>query len=105
MRGLENGSSYSKRTEIDAEILITYIWSIFDLVVFKVILGSFVALVPKCPVTRKKAGSRVKGTEIWDSWVTVTHIRGTLDLVGFNVIWGSFGALVSNWAVSRKRLA
>ncbi len=38
----------AKRTEIwDSGILVTHIWSTFDLVVFNVILGSFGALVSK----------------------------------------------------------
>ncbi len=38
----------AKRSKIwDSRILVTHTWSIFDLVVFKVILGSFSAFVLK----------------------------------------------------------
>ncbi len=44
----------AKRSEIwDSWILVTYIWGTYDMVVFKVILGSFGALVSKRPVSRK----------------------------------------------------
>ncbi len=44
----------AKRSEMcDSGILVTHTWSIFDFVVFKVILGSFGAFVTKLPVSRK----------------------------------------------------
>ncbi len=38
----------------DSWILATHIWGTFDLVVFKVILGSFGAFVSKWPISRKR---------------------------------------------------
>ncbi len=64
----------------------TCIWGAFDLLVFKVILGSFGALVPKMACNSKMAGCRAKQSEFWDLWILVTHIRGKFDLVGFKVI-------------------
>ena len=44
----------AKWSEIwDSWILVTYIWGTYDLVVFKVIWGSFSALVSKWPVSQK----------------------------------------------------
>ncbi len=65
----------------DSWVLVTHIWGIYDLVVFKVILGSFGAIVSKWPVCRK--------------WLVV---------VVFKVILGSFGSFVSKWPVCRKWL-
>ncbi len=43
-----------KQTEIrDLGTVVTHIWGTFDLVVFKVISGSFGALVSKWPVIQK----------------------------------------------------
>ena len=53
----------AKLSEIwDSWILVTKIWGTFDLVGFKVILGSFSALVSEWPV--KMAGCRLKQSEI-----------------------------------------
>ena len=63
----ETGGSRGKQTEIwDSERLATHIWGIFDLVVFKVILGSLGALVSKWPGT-PMTGCRAKQTENWES--------------------------------------
>ncbi len=59
----------------DSELVVTCILGIFDLLVFKVILGSFGALVLNClkmACNSKMAGRGVKGSEIWDSWVVGT---------------------------------
>ncbi len=63
-----------------------HIWAAFELVVFKVILGSFGALFSKWPVIR-------------------THVLGTFDLIRFKVILGSFGAFFSKWYVTQQPLA
>ena len=64
-------------------------WGNFDLLVFKVILGSSSAsaLVSKCPVIQKQ--------------LAVERNRLNFDLLVFKVIWGSFGAFVSKWVVSK----
>ncbi len=72
----------------------------FEILVFKIILGSFGTLVSKWPVS-KTAGRRAKQCEIWDSGGSCS----TIDLLVFNAISGSFRALVSKWPVTRKRLA
>ncbi len=54
---------------------VTCIWDIFDLLVFKVILGSFGALISKWPIT-KTTGRRAKRNEMWASGVLVTCIWG-----------------------------
>ncbi len=53
-------------------------------------LGSFGALVSKLPVSRKRAGCRVKWGEIWDwGYITCIYgIMGTFDIPGFRVILG-----------------
>ncbi len=63
-----------------------HIWGTctYDLVVFKVILGSFSAFVSKT------AGCRVKKTEIWDSRTLVTHMGYIWPCMvqgHFGVIW------------------
>ena len=98
---------------------------------FKVILGSFGALVSKWPVIWKRLaverngvkfacrfwpfsvkvilGSFVarvwKWSEILESWIIVICIPGTYGLLVFKVNLGSFGALVSKWPVTGKQLA
>ncbi len=67
--------------------LVTIIWCIFDLVMFKVILRSFSELVSKWLVTRKGSGYRSKQAEICDSETRLTHIQGTFDLVVFKGIF------------------
>ncbi len=43
-----------KRSEIwESGVVVICIWGTFDLLVFKVILGSLIALVSKWPVTQK----------------------------------------------------
>ncbi len=43
------------RSEIwESGVIVTRIWGTFDLLVFKVILGSFGAFVSKWPVTQKR---------------------------------------------------
>ena len=56
--------------------LVKHMWGIFDLVVFKVILGSFGVLASKWPVL-KKVAHRVKQIEIWDPGAPVQHIWST----------------------------
>ncbi len=52
----------------------------FDLLVVKVIFGSFGALVSKCPVTQKCVAIEIIGSciakrsGIWEVWVVVTFI-------------------------------
>ena len=57
----------------------------FDLLVFKVILGSFGALVSKGPITRKQM-SVEKRSEIWKSGVGVNMYMGYL--LVFKIILG-----------------
>ncbi len=56
----------------------------FDLVGFKVSLGSFGAHVLKCPMSQKPADSRAK---IWESGTQVTYM-GTFELVVLKVFGG-----------------
>ena len=54
----------AKQSEIyDSGLVATCIWSTFDLLVSKVILGSFSALVSKCPVTHKQLAIVEKGVK------------------------------------------
>ncbi len=51
---LKTAGRIAKRSEIwDSGKIVTHIWSTFDLVVFKVFLGSFGALVSKWPIAPK----------------------------------------------------
>ncbi len=61
----------AERSEIwDSGILVMHIWCNFDLVVFKVIFGSFGGFVSKCTVSQKRlVGLRAKRNEIWDSLI------------------------------------
>ena len=76
-------------------VAVICIWSTFDLLVLKVILGSFCALVSEWLVTRKTFGCRVKWSETRASLVVVTCIWGTFDLLVLKFILGLFDALVS----------
>ncbi len=52
----------AKTTEIwESGILVTHIWGTFDLVGFKVILGSIGALMSKWPVSQKRLVIKQKG--------------------------------------------
>ena len=94
----------TKQWNWDSGILIhQHIWGTFDLLVFKVIFGSFSALVSKRPGTRKQLTIEWKGVK-FGTRGTCNLCMGYLDLLVFKVILGSFGALVSNWPVTRKQL-
>ena len=55
----------AKRTEIwDSGILVTHIWGAFDLVGYKVILGSFSALVSKWSVSQKWLAVEQNGVKL-----------------------------------------
>ncbi len=73
----------------------------FDLLLFKVILGSFGAVVSKWPVS-EMAGHGAIRSEIWDSQVVVTCICGNFYLLVFKVTLRSFGALVSKLLLTQK---
>ncbi len=66
-------------------VVATCVWCTFDLLMFKVTLGSFSALVAEWPVTRKwlaleqngvMARRRAKWGEIWDPVTVVKHKWG-----------------------------
>ena len=85
---METAGRRAKWTKIwDSGTLVTHMWCNFDLVVFKVTLGSVGARL-KMACISKTARRRAKRSEIWDSWILVTYILGMHDLVVFNVIWG-----------------
>ncbi len=75
-----------------------YVWATFDLVVFKVILGSFGVLVSKWPVIHHRA----KRIEIWDPTVVVICVWGTYNFLVFKVILGSFREFVYKWPCKSK---
>ncbi len=65
---LEMAMRRAKLSEIwESGLVVTCIWGTFDLLVFKVILGSFIALVSKWPVTQKRLAIRATRTEFWGS--------------------------------------
>ncbi len=65
----------AKRSEIwDSGARVAHLWGIFDLVMFKVICGSFRALVSEWPVTRKRLVVHWNGVKCLDSGTVVTHI-------------------------------
>ena len=76
-------------------VVVICIWSTFDLLVFKDILGSLCVLVSEWPVTRKTSGHSIKLSETCDSLVVVTYIWGIFDTLVLKFILGSFDALVS----------
>ncbi len=70
-----------------------YKWDTFDLLVFKVILGSFCAPVSNRPITRKRLAVEQTGVKFgFRGWVVLT--LGTFDLFVLKVTLRSFGALV-----------
>ena len=73
----------------------------FEILVFKIILGSFGTLVSKWPVTRKQLAVERNSVKLG----TLGGSCSTIDLLVFNVISGSFRAIVSKWPVTRKGLA
>ena len=80
-----------------------------DLLVCKVILGSFgecTFLEMACNL--KMAARRAKRIEVWDSGAVVVTTWDNFDLVVFNIILWSFGAPVithkSNWSWSKPDL-
>ena len=81
-----------------------HIWDTFDLLVFKVILGSFGAFVLKWPVTRKRLAAEQNGVKLGTGREVMTCIYGTFDLLMFKISLGSFGALVPTFLVTRKSL-
>ncbi len=100
----------AKRSEIwDSRMLVIHTWSILDLVVFHIILGSFGAVVLKWPVFRKWLVSNKGWPSSRTDWnlglvdTSYTHM-GYIWRCRFNVILESFGTLVSKWPVSHKRL-
>ncbi len=96
----------AKRTKNwNSGTLVPHTWCTFHLVMFKVILVSFGALVSKWPITKKTpARRRAKWSAIWDYWILVTPIWGPYVLVVFKVILGAFDTLVSKWPVCQKWL-
>ena len=60
----------------------------FDVLVFKVILGSFGAFVSNWPVTGKRVSLGKMRSEIWKSGVAVNTYMGTFDLLVFKIILG-----------------
>ncbi len=80
----------AKWSEIwDSVTLVTHILGTFDLVGFKVILGSFGALASKWPVyISKTASHRMKQCNLGLVDTSNTSIWGTFDLVGSRSFWG-----------------
>ena len=64
-----------------------YIWGTYDIVVFKVSLGSLGALL-KMTCISKRAGHRVERSDILESGVLVIHIDDNLTLHGSRSTWG-----------------
>ncbi len=58
----------------DSGYLVDHIRGTFDLVVFKVIWGSFGALLPKNAGNWKTASRSAKLSGIWDSGVVIDHM-------------------------------
>ncbi len=69
-------------------LVVTCIWGTFDLLAFKVILGSFSEFLSKWPVTRKGLTVDQNGVKFWTRGVVVILYGGTFDLLVFSVIWG-----------------
>ncbi len=71
----------AERSEMwDWGTLVTHILGIFDIAVFNVVLGSFVALVSKWLITKKIVGRKAKLHEIWNLGTLITGIWGSFDL-------------------------
>ena len=85
--------------------LVTHIWNIFDLVVFKGHLGVIWCIL-KMAFNPETGGCIAKKTDIWDSGMQVTHtcIMGYIWSCRVQIIWGSFGALASKCSVSQNWL-
>ncbi len=96
-----------KRSEIWYSVVVGILYMLYgvDLLVFKVLVGSFGTLVSKMCCNSKMAGRRGNRNEIWNSGVVLVCIWGTSDLAVFKVILGSFCALISKCPVTRKRQA
>ena len=79
----------AKRTESwDSGILVTHIWSTFDLVGFKGHFGVIGCICLEIGCISKTAGRRTKRSEIWHSWIIVPYVWGAFDVVGSRSLWG-----------------
>ncbi len=70
--------------KIDSQVVATCIWDTFDVLVFEVILGLYIALVPKSPIPQKQLA-------LEQNWLKLglcdSSINGVTNLVAFNVMW------------------
>ena len=97
----KTGFRRAKRGEIwDKQgVVVTSMLGAFGLLVLKVILGSFSALVSNWPVTRKRLAVERNGVK-FGLGVVVICIWDGFDLLMFKGILGSFSALVTKWPVT-----